>query len=761
MPRTLIALLLAGWLGSAMAAERLYLNLIVNGVAQGDVDALYDQDGYWLAEQALKRSGISTPEGMSQEQDGIRYFRADALDGIRSRLQADELTLYLDAGADEFGVHQIALTTQREPRWPSAAPWSAYLSYDAAVLHQSGADGFDYQFLPTLNAAGNGWAFRSEHSYFSGSSASSWARLRTTLDYVRPEVMQRISAGDLSPRQGALGFTQALAGIGIASAFELQPDFEAQPTFQSQAAVTQPSTAEIYLNGQRIKTIDLQPGIYEFSDLRYFSGLQNVDIVLRDRYGGTQRYAIPYYFDDTLLRAGLSDYSHNLGLGRVNGSFDRYDGLAYSLYQRYGVTDWLTVGAQASGYAGDHSYGALFSLRLGWYGVLSGVGSWARHRDQPDGDAQQLNYRYNHERFSIYANLQRQSPYYWKRSSLLPESTPLRWSANLGASIGAVGPGTLSLEYGRQEGVSAQGNADRYLLGYTFSPWPNTSLSAQARLVDGNTRSWSGFLNLSVYFADGHSLYGGAQYQNDQTLLSSTLSKSSPAGEGWGYSLSAQQQADSTDYMAWLERKLAFGQASFSGNRSVGRQGDYSNWRLGWQGALAYADGAVRLTRPIDDAFAVVRLDGLADVGIEQNGSLIGHTDEEGVLFLPDVPSFSYQQIGVVQNDLPIEYGIDRLQKTLLSGERDGRRIGFATQRIHGVSGQILRADGSPLGSRRLQLAGTALEVATAMDGRFYSEQLPAGSGLLQAEDCRVALQIPANGAVSTELGTLYCQEEQ
>ncbi len=759
MQKLLISLLLAGWLSPTWAAERIFLNLVVNGVPQGDVEALYDERGYWLSAQSLQSAGLHTIEGISQIHEGSLYYLADQLHDMRSRLLASEQILYLDADAEEFGRRQIPLSQQRDPRWPAPSPLSAYLTYDAALLHQSQLAGLEYQFMPTINVSGYGWNLRSEHSYYSGASAKPWARLRTTLDYVDPEAMVRATAGDLTPRLGALGFSQNLAGIGISRAFELQPDFESMPAFQSQTAVTQPSTAEIYLNGQRIKTLDLQPGIYEFSDLRYFSGLQNVDIVIRDRFGGTQTTSIPYYFDDSLLRAGLTDYSHNIGMRRVNGSFDRYDGWAYSLYQRYGLTDWLTVGAQASGHAGEHSYGALATLRLGWYGTLAGVLSWVRRSEGADGNAQVINYRYNHDSFSVYANLQRQSRDYWTRTVLLDDAAHVKWSANVGASVGSATLGSLSMEYGRQQGDNAESTANRYMLNYSFSPWRNASISAQLRLNDGMTQTWSGFLNLSLYFDGGHSLYAGGQYQNERMQYSTTLSKSSPAGEGWGYSLSAQQQTDSTDYIAWLEHKMAFGQASVSGINTVGGKNRQHNFRLGWRGSLAYADQEFRLTRPIDDAFAVARVDGVGNVGILQNGSQIGKTDEEGVLFLPDVPSFSYQQIGIAQNDLPIEYTIDRLQKNVLSGDRDGRVVHFATRRLHAVSGLILRADGSPLGGQRLQVAGQTEVIDTALDGRFYSETLRPGIYDLAGEDCHLSLMITESDAVTTDLGTLSCQE--
>lgn len=733
------------------------VHLIVNGVTQGDVEAIYDQDGYWLAEQTLINSGINTPKGVQQTLAGTNYYRADQLSDIVSKIDAAELTVYLDAPASTFGEKNIALKQQHSERFPAPAPLSAYLSYRLSALHSNQDGGLEYQISPTLNVNAQNFNFRSEHDY--NTQQDQWRRLNTTLDYDRPDLMLRATLGDLSPRQAALGFNQAMAGIGISRVFSMQPDFDSAPSFQTQAAITQPSTAEVYLNGQRVNTIQLQPGMYQLSDLQYFSGLQNVELIIKDQYGGISHYTIPYYFDDSLLKAGLHEFNYNLGVQRNNGSFNDYAGLAYSAFHRVGLTDWWTLGAQASGNPTDRSYGLISNFKLGQYGVLGSVLSWSAHDTQERGHAQQVQYRYSNEQWSVYANAQRQSPSYWPAQNTLLSTEHIDWTANLGANWGHRDLGNIGLEYGRQKSPSPAQDFHRYTLNYSISPWKNAAFNAQIRRLNGpETKKWSGFVNLTLNFGPGQSLYGGVQYRNQQALHSATFSQSAPSGEGWGYSLSAQEQETGHDYTAWLERNLRHGQFNASLLQSQDGSRNINNWRATWQGALAYSHGQWAATRYIYDSFGLVET-GLAEVGVTQNGALIGKTNEDGWLMLPDVSSFNYQQIGLVQNDIPIEYSVDRLQRDLLSGNRDGRRLAFKLKKIRAISGQILDHAGQPLANLLFSTEhdGERVLLSTSMDGHFYTEQLGSGEYVLEGNNCKALLSITPSDEPISELAAVRC----
>ncbi|MBM5572150.1 MULTISPECIES: fimbria/pilus outer membrane usher protein [Deefgea] len=737
------------------------MKLSVNGVPQGDVPAIYDQGGYWLKESTIQEAGINTLKGELQVFAGESFFRVDRLVGIESKIDTATLTLSLTAAATEFGERQINLNNNRNPLYPEPAPFSWYLNYQVAALSAVDSNGLDYQFNPTLNLNQGPWNFRSAHFYSTQNNQQQWARLNTTLDYDRPDQMLRASAGDISPSTGALGFSQNMAGLSISRVFNMQPNFMSSPSFNTQAAVTQPSTAEIYLNGQRVSTQSLQPGIYSFGNLNLVSGLQNIEIVIRDAAGNTQRINVPHYFDDSLLKAGLTDFNYSAGIERENASFDRYDGFTYSLYQRIGITDWFTLGAQASGNPQRNSGGILANFGLSTYGTLASAFAWAQHEQQSTGDAQLMQYRYINQSISLSATARRQDKNFFKHNSVI---TAPDWSANIGMGWGNSQFGNLSIDVGRQMGQTDALTFNRYQLSYAVSPIKQLSFSIQGQLQDRHSgQTWSGFVNLAWFFDQNRSISTSARYENSQVLAGMSFGQNSSTGEGWAYNFGAQQQRDGEEYTAWIQNKRQHGQINLSAMRNQNTRATTNNWQAAWSGALAYAGGHYALTRPISQSFAVIELPQIENVAATHNGSEVGRTSAEGTVFVPELASYGLHQIGIEQDHIPIQYRLNTVQQELLTGNNDGRVVKFNASSITAVSGRFLLVNGLPLSNQLVDVVtkqGT-VQLHTALDGRFYSEALSAGLHRFESTLCSGELYIPASNEFITELAPITCPAKE
>ena len=745
----------------ALAAENLFLKLSVNGVPQGDVPAIYDQGGYWLKESTIQEAGINTLKGEQQVFAGEAFFRVDRLIGIESEIDTATLSLSLTASASEFGERQIKLNNSRSQLYPEPAPFSGYLNYQITAFNQVDGNDLDYQLNPTLNLNQGPWNFRSAHFYSTQNNQHQWTRLKTTLDYDRPDQMLRASAGDITPSMGALGFSQNMAGLSVSRAFNMQPNFMSSPSFSTQAAVTQPSTAEIYLNGQRVSTQSLQPGIYNFGNLNLVSGLQNIEILIRDAAGNTQRINVPHYFDDSLLKAGLTDFNYSAGVERENASFDRYNGFTYSIYQRAGITDWFTLGAQASGNQERNSGGILANFGLSTYGTLASAFAWAQHEQQNTGDAQLVQYRYINQSLSLSATARRQDKNFFKNNSVI---TAPDWSANIGVGWGNSQFGNISIDVGRQMGQTDALTFNRYQLAYAISPIKQLSFSAQAQLQDRHSgQTWSGFLNLAWFFDQNRSISSSARYENSEVLAGMSFGQNSTTGEGWAYNFGAQQQRDGEEYTAWIQNKRQHGQIDLSAMRNQRAKSTTSNWQAAWSGALAYVGGHYALTRPISQSFAVIELPQIANVAAMHNGSEVGRTSPDGTVFIPELASYGFHQIGIEQDHIPIQYRLNSVQQELLTGNNDGRIVKFDATSITAVSGRFFLANGLPLSNQLLDVvtAQGIVQLHTALDGRFYSEALPAGLHRFDSTLCSGELYIPTSSEFITEIAPITCPAKE
>ncbi|WP_297572759.1 fimbria/pilus outer membrane usher protein [uncultured Deefgea sp.] len=754
------ALFFIALISPALAADPLIVALTLNGVAQGDVPALYDNGEYWIAGSAL--NGLEGDTQNVIQFEGENYYAINSLKGLHSRFDPAQLSLELTADAGHFGENEIKLSHDPSQLYAAPTPLSWYLNYQLSLRKQSQTRGVDFQFNPTLNINHGYLNLRSEQSFNHQPDQSEWRRINTLLTYDVPQSMLRFSVGDIIPTTGPLGQSQAMAGIGVARVFAMQPDLNTSPSAQFQAPVTQPSTADIYLNGQQISSQNLQPGVYNFNDLSYYTGLQDVEIVIRDSSGHTQRYRTPYYFDDSLLKAGLSEFNYNVGVARQNGSFNTYQGLTYSGYQRFGLTDWLTLGAQASGQSNQRRVGVLANIGLGTYGTLGSASSWAKHAGQNSGSAQVLQYRFVNQAFSIAANARRQSPHFLAKNSLFAELSAPDWSTDLGVSWGRSDLGNVSLNIGRQRGKNEQQTFTRYQVGYSISPIRSVAISTQLQLQQfAKQRQFSGFINLSWYFGQGSSLYLSNRTQDGRYLTSGNLSQSTPQGQGWGYNIGVQQQEQGTDYSAWLQNKQSLGQIELSFQQNKQLNQSINNGQITWSSALAYSGGHYALTRPINQSFAVAQLLDIPDVAVLQNGNAIATTNSEGIAFLPDLANNSWQQISVDQSQIPLHYSLPQLRKDVLTGNYNAQKIVFSAREIAAVTGQLQQQDGQALANRRVTIGNAKhqIEVQTALDGYFYTEDLPAGKYTFQTNNCTGTLEVPASQAIVNEISPSICKE--
>ncbi|MBM3115347.1 fimbria/pilus outer membrane usher protein [Jeongeupia naejangsanensis] len=758
MLRRCLGLALALITGAA-SAEALLVAVRVNDVDRGTQRAWLEAGQLWLASDDVRQLGLKL-DGQSAEFDGVRYLQLSSFKDVRSHYDPDQLTVSLTVAPAQIGEQTISLYGRSQPAEVWRGGVSGYLNYTVSTFRNpDGSDG--YGFAPLANLSAGGWNLRSDQNYQSSGREERWQRVTTTATHDWPDSMARLTLGDLSPVTGTLGSAPQLAGIGFSRVFSMQQDFDSAPSMSATVPVTTPSTAEVYLNGERIRTESLSPGMYQFQDLRYFAGLQNVQIVLRDEYGNRQTINVPYYFDDSLLKAGLNDFNYNVGVWRRPEGFDDYGGFAYSLYHRYGVSDALTVGARAEGNPDYDSAGGLVTARLGRAGVLSGAFSWARHDDGNAGDAQYLAYRFDERSWSLRGFAQHIDPGYVAAGTGF---APPRWSGGAGGSWGAPAWGNWSLDWSRQVG-GALPTQNQYRLGYSVAPLRSVSLSMNVTLADtGDNTSLGGYVNLAWFFDSRTTASVSSQRSNDGNWQSNVaLARSTPFGEGWGYRVNAQHGDSGDEVDGSIDGRFAPGQLSLSASRNEGQS---TAWRASWAGALVYADGATALSRQVNQSFAIAELP-LSGVAVTQNGQVVGRSGADGRVVLPDLSSYNTQQIGLVQNDLPLDYAVPQLRRDVQPGYNSGRVVRFEATPIRAWAGVLVDGQDKPLSSTVIRLAlpeGTR-KLQTALDGSFYVDDLAAGEYRFIVTDaealrCRGTLVLPAGNEVVQQLAPVRCTGE-
>ena len=140
-----------------------------------------------------------------------------------------------------------------------------------------------------------------------------------------------------------------IGGLRYGRDFSLRPDLVTWPlpAFSGEAAV--PSSVDLFIDGYRAGSTQLQPGPFSLTNLPYVNGAGNAVLVTTDALGRQVSTVLPFYVDSELLSPGLSDGAITLGALRRSYGVDNFDygpAVASGSY-RYGVTDWLTMESHA------------------------------------------------------------------------------------------------------------------------------------------------------------------------------------------------------------------------------------------------------------------------------------------------------------------------------------------------------------------------------------------------------------------------------
>jgi outer membrane usher protein len=154
---------------------------------------------------------------------------------------------------------------------------------------------------------------------------------------------------------------------------------------RGEAAV--PTSVDLFINGYRSGSTQLQPGPFTLTNLPYINGAGDAVLVTTDALGRQVSTTLPFYVTSDLLKQGLSDGAVTLGSLRRNYGIKNFDygPAAGSGSYRYGVTDWLTLEGHAEGAQELALGGAGTVIKLGQFGVVNTSYSQSRMRGMRAG----------------------------------------------------------------------------------------------------------------------------------------------------------------------------------------------------------------------------------------------------------------------------------------------------------------------------------------------------------------------------------------
>lgn len=732
----------------------------MNGRDTGQIAHFDERTGKLYARVAtLRQLGFALPD-----EAGDPLAPAD-LEGVEVDYQSAYQRIVIHAPSRWLAYETTRLNAPEE-RVPQAdGATGLLLNYDARGTR--GGDATQLDASTELRAfAGRAGVFSTTQIHrFGDRPGSGWdgetVRLDSSWQLAFPDSMLRLTIGDTTT--GALDWTRPtyVAGVQIGRDFGLQPDRVTTPLPAFFGEATVPSTVDLYVGGMRQYSGSVPPGPFELTTIPTVNGAGVARVVLTDALGRSRSYELPFYGSRQLLRAGLSDWSAGLGFVRLRYGLDSWDYAGEPMASanlRYGWSDRLTLEAHAEGSAGVFAAGGGGALQLGSAGIL---GAAIAHSagDGRSGSLLHLSYDWTDGRFAVGLESTRTFGDYRDVAAQYGAS-PARASERAVFGFNSAAAGSFSVGYVHLRHRGADDS--RYASAYwsrTFGGRVSLNLGFNRNLDDTDDRS--AFASLVLALDHGDSVNAGLQRSRGRTSATVDAGRPVPADGGFGWRVQAR------------------GGDAHGGLAEAGWLGESGQWTGGvgtfGSDAYAYAEASGSLirmgdhtfaARRVDDAFAVVSTDGVAEVPVRLENRPIGRTDADGMLLVTRLQAYQRNQLSIDPMDLPAAMRIDRVTANAVPRDRAGTLVRFAMKPVRSVELILQDGNGHPLALGSLvQVDGRAGEVPVGYDGMVYLDDLDEHVRLrVRTPDgraCRLQLDLPHGRDEALRLGPLPCRAQE
>lgn len=247
------------------------------------------------------------------------------------------------------------------------------------------------------------------------------------------------------------------------------------------------------------------------------------------------------------------------------------------------------------------------------------------------------------------------------------------------------------------------------------------------------------------------------------------VSQSAPSVGGIGWRAQARHSIDngindntSSGGLAELNYLGRYGQvqagvSSYDGNHSTFASGT---------GSLVMMGGGLFAARQINDGFAVVSTDGVADVPVLLQNNVIGTTNKRGLLLISPLNAYQENKIGIDPMDLPADLRIDKVALDATPSDRAGTLVAFDITEARSAS--VILKDSKdefiPLGSQaRLISKKNTPAAVVGFDGEVYLDTLDEHNILeistTSGDICTVSFDYQKQGDDIPLIGPLTCQK--
>lgn len=664
-----------------------------------------------------------------------------------------------------------AQTAQAKPHFGRGA----LLNYDLYTNHTEHIGGqaslwHEFRYF-NENGSFSSTGYARENFTGNDGQQEGYVRYDTTLLFTNEDDAMSWSVGDVISDALSWSSSVRMGGISVGRDFSLRPDLVTWPLpeFAGEAAV--PTSVDLFINGYRSGSTQLQPGPFTLTNLPYINGAGDAVLVTTDALGRQVSTTLPFYVSSDLLKKGLSDGAVTLGSLRRNYGIKNFDygPAAGSGSYRYGVTDWLTLEGHAEGAQELALGGAGTVIKLGQFGVVNTSYSQSRMRGEAGG---QINwgYQYSTSEYSVATQHTRRDRGFGNLAlydqptvyddndkpiaSFSRNTDQYSLTFNLGqyGNIGAAWIGVESFDSQKTELLN---------LSWSRNLWGASSIYL-AGSRDQQRGDWTVALSLQVPLGARDSAAFTVENTPDAgNTQRINYNHSMPSDGGFSWNMAWANQSKSSDYqqgtLGWRNNNIEL-QGGGYGERGM------MTWWGEAMGAIVLMDGELFAANKINDAFVVISTDGHPDVPVSYENQPVGKPNNNGYLLVSGVSAYYPASYRIDTLNLPADTRLKETERRIAIRRHSGYLVDFPMEQervasviLHDVRGQAL-----PVGSQVRRASRS--NAVVGYDGIAWLENLSDVNPLeVIAPDgkrCRATLTVGANPEHKLQTyGPLVCRE--
>ena len=531
-----------------------------------------------------------------------------------------------------------------------------------------------------------------------------------------------------------------------------------------------PTTADIYVNGAYLRSVQLPPGQFDLTDIPLPAGVNVTKVVLRDASGNVRTVGGQVYQTRQLLRKGLTDYDYHAGLVRRDpyGAHDAYGPLAGLGAYRLGLTDSVTVGARYEQTAHVISGGPQIDVGLpvGHLSLEAAVEPRVRLQRQCVRDRIRYSGRplcgrafgANDERELCDGELglhHAAHPLDHPAERLVPAHQ---------SSIGRDLAHDVDVQRPTHGGPASTRRSTpgfRAGSGMTFYAERDRggSLLGFGGVVNGSRLS----AGVTAAFTLGRSTNVFVETTNAGGTAASnvTVSKSSPNGPGFGYIVRGDV-AGRPSASADLNYQTQYADLSLLTSSDSG----ISSSALTLAGSVVAFKRGIFFSRPISNSYALAEVPGFTNVPVFLGTQYEGHTNGRGGMIVPVLSAYSENQIGIDEMKERFDVVADQPNRSVRPRIYSGVVATFDVHVLRAYRGTVaVHRNGRDVvpAFARLSLTneGRTFVSDLGSGGQFYLDDITPGTyaAKLTGVDlsCDFSIRIPTADGPITKLPVLVC----